>query len=302
MANKHKQLIKKKSRQVSQKPYLFGVLLNMLFIIGEIVFANIANSTALFADALHSISDVASLILAWIAVIAFGFKPSRKRTYGLHNATILASFINAILLLVAVGVIWYEAAQKLLNGGSTVQTNIVMWVAAIGIIINFVAAQLFAKSGQHKNDLNARGAYIHLLADAGVSLGVVASGFIISITKLAWLDPIVSIAIGGIILITSWDVFKQSLNLLVNGVPFEIDVIAIKNFLLQQAHIISLHDLHIWGLSTTETAMTVHLLVNENFNDYDLSLINDLLQTKFGIQHITVQVEKTVFKNEYDEI
>lgn len=119
---------------------------------------------------------------------------------------------------------------------------------------------------------------------------------------MAWLDPIVSIAIDGIILITSWDVFKQSLNLLVNGVPSEIDVIAIKNFLLQQAHIISLHDLHIWGLSTTETAMTVHLLVNENFNDYDLSLINDLLQTKFGIQHITVQVEKTVFKNEYDEV
>lgn len=183
MANEYKQLIQKKSRQASQKPYLFGVLLNTLFIIGEIVFANIANSTALFADALHSISDVASLTLAWIAVIAFGFKPSRKRTYGLHNATILASFINAILLLIAVAVIWCEAAQKLLNAGSTVQTNIVMWVAAIGIIINFVAAQLFVKSGQHKNDLNARGAYIHLLADARVSLGVVASGFIISVTK-----------------------------------------------------------------------------------------------------------------------
>ena len=256
--------------QNKQAPYLIGIGLNLAFIIGEMIFAKLAGSTALFADALHSVSDVASLILSWLAVLVFGLKATRKRTYGFHNTTILASAVNAILLLIAVGIIWFEAIVKLLNGKSHVDGDIIIWVALVGIVINFLSAYFFAKSGQQEHDLNAKGAYIHLLADAGVSVGVVVSGVLIAFTGWNWIDPIVSVLIGIIIVISSWDVFKQSLNLLLNGVPAGIDEAGIESYLDNHPAVKSVHDLHIWGISTTEAALTAHLGVQERFSDVDL--------------------------------
>lgn len=277
--------------QNKQAPYLIGIGLNLAFIIGEMIFAKLAGSTALFADALHSVSDVASLILSWLAVLVFGLKATRRRTYGFHNTTILASAVNAILLLIAVGIIWFEAIVKLINGKSYVDGDIIIWVALVGIVINFLSAYFFAKSGQQEHDLNAKGAYIHLLADAGVSVGVVVSGVLIAFTGWNWIDPIVSVIIGIVIVISSWDVFKQSLNLLLNGVPAGIDEAGIKTYLANHPAVKSVHDLHIWGISTTEAALTAHLGVQESFNDADLDGITETLKHEFGIAHTTIQTE-----------
>jgi cobalt-zinc-cadmium efflux system protein len=276
----------------SQKPYIIGIVLNTLFIIGELIFAHIAQSTALFADALHSMSDVASLLLAWAAVVVFGLKASQKRTYGWHNTTILASFVNAILLLIAVAIIWWEAGQRLIQGGAQTQGLIVMLVAGVGIIINFVAARLFAQSGQHQHDLNARGAYLHLMADAGVSFGVLVSGLLVYLTEWRWLDPLVSIVIGCVIVWTSWDVFAQSFNLIVNGVPDRIDAKAVQRYLNDNRAIERWHDLHIWGLSTTEAALTVHVVLAEGYDqNYILQQLMQVFKTQFDVQHVTIQIE-----------
>lgn len=283
----------------AQTPYLIGAGLNTAFIIGEMIFAKIAHSSALFADALHSVSDVASLCLAWAAVAVFGIKASSKRTYGWHNTTILASFVNAVLLLVAVAVIWWEAVAKLLAGGAPTQGLTVMWVALVGIVVNFVAARFFSHD---KDDLNARGAYVHLLADAGVSVGVVVSGLLIKLTDWYWLDPVVSLLIGLIIIVTSWDIFKQSLNLLVNGVPAGVDEPAVAAFLTAQDDVLGMHDLHIWGLSTTEVALTVHLLVPAGKQQQVLDDITAQLQKRFHIQHLTIQVETQKPDHEYHTI
>ncbi|MCT2911542.1 cation diffusion facilitator family transporter [Weissella confusa] len=277
--------------QNKQAPYLIGIGLNLAFIIGEMIFAKLAGSTALFADALHSVSDVASLILSWLAVLVFGLKATRKRTYGFHNTTILASAVNAILLLIAVGIIWFEAIVKLLNGKSHVDGDIIIWVALVGIVINFLSAYFFAKSGQQEHDLNAKGAYIHLLADAGVSVGVVVSGVLIAFTGWNWIDPIVSVLIGIVIMVSSWDVFKQSLNLLLNGVPAGIDEAGIESYLDNHPAVKSVHDLHIWGISTTEAALTAHLGVQESFSDVDLDEITRTLKNDYGIAHTTIQTE-----------
>lgn len=277
--------------QNKQAPYLIGIGLNLAFIIGEMIFAKLAGSTALFADALHSVSDVASLILSWLAVLVFGLKATRKRTYGFHNTTILASAVNAILLLIAVGIIWFEAIVKLLNGKIHVDGDIIIWVALVGIVINFLSAYFFAKSGQQEHDLNAKGAYIHLLADAGVSVGVVVSGVLIAFTGWNWIDPIVSVLIGIIIVVSSWDVFKQSLNLLLNGVPAGIDEAGIESYLANHPAVKSVHDLHIWGISTTEAALTAQLGVQESFSDVDLDEITRTLKNDYGIAHTTIQTE-----------
>lgn len=277
--------------QNKQAPYLIGIGLNLAFIVGEMIFAKLAGSTALFADALHSVSDVASLILSWLAVLVFGLKATRRRTYGFHNTTILASAVNAILLLIAVGIIWFEAIVKLINGKIHVDGDIIIWVALVGIVINFLSAYFFAKSGQQEHDLNAKGAYIHLLADAGVSVGVVVSGVLIAFTGWNWIDPIVSVIIGIVIVISSWDVFKQSLNLLLNGVPAGIDEAGIETYLANHPAVKSVHDLHIWGISTTEAALTAHLGVQESFNDADLDEITETLKHEFGIAHTTIQTE-----------
>ena len=300
--------------QPSQKPYLIGISLNLIFVLSELVFVKLAHSTALFADAFHNLSDVLALVIAWLAVLVFGIKATRSKTYGWHNVSILASIFNTVLLLFAVGTIFVEGMSDLLNPGH-IHTNGVMItiVAAIGIVVNVSTAMLFKASGvpdEHGHshgghghghgdgqDLNAKTAYIHLLSDAGVSIGVILAGWLIKVTGWQLIDPIVSLLIGLIILITAWPVMKETVNLAINGVPDEIDEDAIYDYLTKKPGVVSLHDLHIWPLSTTETALTVHLafsddVLENNHGQKLLSIIEDELKHDFGISHVTIQIEE----------
>ncbi|MBS9336544.1 cation transporter [Fructobacillus sp. M1-21] len=296
-----------KSAQPSQKPYLIGISLNLIFVLSELVFAKLAHSTALFADAFHNLSDVLALVIAWLAVLVFGIKATRSKTYGWHNVSILASIFNTVLLLFAVGTIFVEGMGDLLNPGN-IHTNGIMItiVAAIGIVVNVSTAMLFKASGVpdehghshggHDQDLNAKTAYIHLLSDAGVSIGVILAGWLIKMTGWQLIDPIVSLLIGLIILVTAWPVMKETVNLAINGVPDEVDADAIYDYLLEKEGVFGLHDLHIWPLSTTEVALTVHLSLQKEAleKDHGLSLLNKIeneLKDDFGISHVTIQIE-----------
>ena len=263
-------------QKMKQMPYIIGISLNLIFVLTELVFARVAHSTALFADAFHNLSDVLALVVAWLAVIVFGLKSTSKRTYGWHNVSILASIFNSVLLIFAVITIFYEGISDLINPGN-VRTSgtMIMIVAAVGIAINFFTAMLFKASGSpdehghhHDQDLNSKTAYIHLLADAGVSVGVIVAGLLIQLTGWHVIDAIVSMIIGVIILVTSWSVIAETFNLALNSVPEKIDEKKILNYLQSHQGVNRLHDLHIWPLSTTEVALTVHLSVK------DLSLIH----------------------------
>lgn len=291
-------------QKMKQMPYIIGISLNLIFVLTELVFARVAHSTALFADAFHNLSDVLALVVAWLAVIVFGLKSTSKRTYGWHNVSILASIFNSVLLIFAVITIFYEGISDLINPGN-VRTSgtMIMIVAAVGIAINFFTAMLFKASGSpdehghhHDQDLNSKTAYIHLLADAGVSVGVIVAGLLIQLTGWHVIDAIVSMIIGVIILVTSWSVIAETFNLALNSVPEKIDEKKILNYLQSHQGVNRLHDLHIWPLSTTEVALTVHLSVNDNVDTQ--ILLEDISQTlrqDFDINHVTIQIETAVF-------
>ena len=292
--------------QPSQKPYLIGISLNLIFVLSELIFAKLAHSTALFADAFHNLSDVLALVIAWLAVLVFGIKATRSKTYGWHNVSILASIFNTVLLLFAVGTILVEGVNDLLNP-SGIHTNglMITVVAAIGIVVNVSTALLFKASGvpdehghshHHDQDLNAKTAYIHLLSDAGVSIGVILAGWLINLTGWQIIDPVVSLLIGLIILLTAWPVMKETVNLAINGVPDTIDEDAIYDYLAKKEGVVSLHDLHIWPLSTTETALTVHLALSDealrgDHGQKELHDIETALKETFGVSHVTIQIE-----------
>lgn len=288
--------------KMKQKPYIIGISLNLIFVLAELLFSQLAHSTALFADAFHNLSDVLALVIAWLAVVVFGLKATKRHTYGWHNLSILASIFNTILLLGAVLIIFYEGISDLLNP-PIVATNggTVMIVAAVGIGINFFTAMLFKASGapdehghHHEQDLNSKTAYIHLLADAGVSVGVIAGGLLIQLTKWPMIDAIISMIIGVIIIVTSWSVMASTFNLAINGVPDKVDAEGILKYLSTNKNIIHLHDLHIWPLSTTEAALTVHLFVAKNTNTQELlDTVSQTLRQKFNINHVTIQIETT---------
>jgi cobalt-zinc-cadmium efflux system protein len=279
------------------RAFTIGITLNILFIIVEVIYGIFGNSLALIADAGHNITDVLSLLLAWGAYIISSKKPSSRRTYGFRRVTILASLISSLLLLTALGGITWEAIGRL-NDPMQVQGNIIIIVAGIGIIINFATALLFVSGKQH--DLNIKGAYIHMLADAGVSLGVVIGGIAISASGLLWLDPVISIIIVIVIFIGSWGLFKESINLSIDAVPENIDISGIKNYLNSIENVSAMHDLHIWALSTTETALTAHLTVNKstvnNINPF-LNKIEKALHDHFNIEHVTIQIEEENVEN-----
>ncbi|WP_367370788.1 cation diffusion facilitator family transporter [Leuconostoc carnosum] len=291
-------------QKMKQMPYIIGISLNLIFVLTELVFARVAHSTALFADAFHNLSDVLALVVAWLAVIVFGLKSTSKRTYGWHNVSILASIFNSVLLIFAVITIFYEGISDLINPGN-VRTSgtMIMIVAAVGIAINFFTAMLFKASGSpdehghhHDQDLNFKTAYIHLLADAGVSVGVIVAGLLIQLTGWHVIDAIVSMIIGVIILVTSWSVIAETFNLALNSVPEKIDEKKILNYLQSHQGVNRLHDLHIWPLSTTEVALTVHLSVKDNVDTQ--ILLEDISQTlrqDFDINHVTIQIETAVF-------
>ena len=268
--------------------FALGVALNLGFVAIEFAVGSWAHSLALMADAAHNLSDVAGLLLAWVATILAQRPPSPRRTYGMRRATILAALGNALLLLVAVGGIVWEAVQRF-QTPAPVAGLTVMAVAAVGIVINTATALLFVR-GQH--DLNIRGAFLHMATDAAVSAGVVVAGGLIWFSGWLWLDPVISLVIAGVIVLGTWGVFRDALNLALDAVPRGIDAAAVQRFLHTLPGVTASHDLHIWALSTTEPALTVHLVTSEPARaDALRTSAVAALHDRYGIEHATIQVE-----------
>jgi cobalt-zinc-cadmium efflux system protein len=269
--------------------FALGVLLNLAFAAAEATFGVLAGSLALIADAGHNASDVFTLLLAWAASVLAGVKPSTRRTYGLRRTTILAALLSAVALCMALGVIAWEAIARL-SEPSLVSGPTMITVAGLGVVIN--GATAFLLKSARKRDLNVRGAYLHMLADAGVSLGVVITGLAIMVTGRSWLDPAISLVIVAIILVSGWEFMRDSLNMAVDAVPKGIDPLQVIGYLANLPGVEEVHDLHIWGMSTTETALTAHLVMPYRpANDGFLHGVANHLQHRFGIGHATIQIE-----------
>lgn len=273
------------------RAFIIGIILNVIYIVVEVVYGLMINSMALLADAGHNFSDVLGLLLAWGAAYLAKTATTEKRTYGLRKSTILAAFFNAILLMIAVGAITIEAIRKLITP-APVEGTTMMIVAGIGFIINAITALLFMK-GREK-DLNIKGAFLHMAADAGVSLGVVIAGFVIVSTGWLWIDPAISLVIVLVITIGTWGLLRDSFHLSMDAVPKGIDFKEVGNYLKGITGVTEVHDLHIWAMSTTEIALTAHLVIpDEKKDDYFLKKICGELHSKFGIEHSTIQIEKS---------
>ncbi|MBG0782408.1 MAG: cation transporter [Bacteroidales bacterium] len=270
------------------KAFALGIGLNLIFIVVEVIYGLIANSSALLADAGHNASDVLGLVFAWTAMWLASIKPKGKYTYGLRKTTILVSILNALLLFGAVIAIGWDAVGKFKNP-EPVAGSQVMIVAAIGVVINTLTALLFMK-GQ-KDDLNIKGAFLHMAADAGVSLGVVVAGLLINLTGIQWIDPVMSFIIILVILWGTWRLFTDSLDLALDAVPKHINLEKVREFLLTQKGVENIHDLHIWAMSTTKVALTAHLIMPEGFSDKFISELQQKLEHEFGIGHTTLQIE-----------
>jgi cobalt-zinc-cadmium efflux system protein len=273
------------------RAFAIGVFLNIAFVIIEATYGFRADSLALVTDAGHNLSDVLGLLLAWGAAVLATFKPTPRRTFGFRRVTILASLISALLLLVALGAIFWEAIGRL-NAPRPVDSATIIVVAGIGVVINSLTAMLFF-SGQ-KLDLNIRGAFLHMAADAAISLGVVCAGLAILATGILWLDPLLSILITVIILFGTLSLLRDSVNLAIDAVPRAIDPEKVRKYFLELPEVVGLHDLHIWAMSTTEVALTVHLVIpNPQVEDSFLQKVSHDLHHKFGIEHLTLQIERT---------
>jgi len=271
-----------------RKAFIIGIVLNVVFVAVEVFYGLLANSSALLADAGHNAGDVLSLVFAWTAAWLATLKPKGKYTYGLRRTTILVSILNALMLFGAVIAIGWDAIGKLTEP-QPVAGSQVMIVAGIGIVINTITALLFVK-GQ-KGDLNIRGAFFHMAADAGVSAGVVVAGLLINLTGLFWIDPLMSFIIIGVILWGTWRLFTDSINLALDAVPKHIDINKVSEFLLSKEEVEDIHDLHVWAISTTQIALSVHLVIPGGCNDKFLSDLQEELYHNFGIGHTTIQIE-----------
>ena len=292
------------THQVQQQTNAFkiGVILNSIFIVLEAGYGFASGSLALVADAGHNLSDVLGLLISWLALWLGQKSANSKYTYGYKSSSILAALFNAVFLLVAIGAISVEAIQRLSNPGPVAEWDVII-VAAIGILVNGFTALLFMKGQKH--DLNIKGAFLHMAADAGVSVGVVIAGFVILKTGWFWLDPVVSLLIAVIILIGTWGLLRDAMNYSLEAVPNNVDQKAIYDYLVSQPTINQVHDLHIWGMSTTETAMTVHLCRSTlDHNNEFLEQLNKDLSSQFPLTHITIQVElgKVDFETTDDSI
>jgi cobalt-zinc-cadmium efflux system protein len=266
-----------------------GIGLNLLYVVVEAGYGLSTGSLALVADAGHNLSDVVGLVLAWVAATLAARPPTPRRTYGLRRSSILAALGNAVLLLVAVGAIAWEAIGRLRHP-EAVAGNTVMIVAGVGIAVNTATALLFMRG--RESDLNLQGAFLHMAADALVSVGVVGAGFFIQRTGQLWIDPLTSLLVVAIITWGTWSLLRRSLDMALDAVPDGIDPIAVRTYLEGVPGVESIHDLHIWGMSTTEAALTVHVVAPTGLSDHELRGIGDALHDQFGIEHPTIQVER----------
>jgi len=273
----------------ASRAFAVAAALNVAFVGFEAISGIVTGSLALLADAGHNLSDVLGLLLAWGAAVMARRAPTSRRTYGLGKSTILASVANAALLLVAIGAIAWEAIRRF-GQPHEVATAPVMVVAAAGVVINTITALMFARS--RKEDLNARGAFLHMAADAAISAGVVVAALAIQLTGLLWIDPLVSLVIVAVILLGTWDLLRESLNLAMDATPKGIDPAAVRDWLEDLPGVTEVHDLHIWALSTTDSALTAHL-VRPTPGDLDgfLHETCEALEHQFGIGHATLQIE-----------
>ena len=271
------------------RAFIISVALNTGFVVIEAVYGILSNSLALLADAGHNLSDVLGLLLAWGASLLARRLPTPHRTFGLRRSSILAALLNAVFLLIVSGGIGWEAILRF-RQPDPVSGGTVILVAAVGIVINTASALMFL-SGR-KNDLNIRGAFLHLAADVGVSLGVVLTGIAIVATGWVWFDPAVSLIVSLVIVVSTWQLFRESFDLLVDAVPAGIEPLAVRTYLAELPGVAEVHDLHIWAMSTTETALTVHLVIPTGHpGDTFLARVVRELHTHFGIEHPTIQVE-----------
>jgi len=269
--------------------FAVGIALNTAYVLFEVIFGFIGHSLALLADAGHNLSDVLGLLLAWAASAMSKSLPTKRRTYGLRGSSILAALFNAIFLLVSVGAIVWEALRRFKAPADVAATTII-WVSLLGIAINTGTALMF-RSGRDR-DLNIRGAFLHMAADAAISAGVVIAGFAILWTGWHWIDPVMSLLISAVIIWGTWDLLRESTNLALQAVPRNIETEKVERYLAQLPGVSKVHDLHIWAMSTTETALTVHLVKPDgNIDDELLARVCDDLQENFRIGHVTIQLE-----------
>ena len=280
------------SGQSYGRAFAIGVILNLGFVGVEAFFGWYTGSLALLADAGHNLSDVLGLLVAWGGYALAKLPPSSHRTYGWRGSTILGAVFNGLLLLVAVGGIAWEALGRLAEP-THVPAGMVIAVATVGVIINTGTALLFVRGS--KSDLNIRGAYLHMAADALLSLGVVFAGFVIMWTQWSWVDPVSSLVIAAVIFIGTWGLLKDSVHLALQAVPPDIDFEEVHNALAELPNVTEVHDLHVWAVSTTEVAMTAHLVRPDLENDDQLLRdASEMLHSQFNIDHTTIQIERSV--------
>lgn len=274
------------------RAFAIGIALNVAYILVEVVYGVMVNSLSLLADAGHNLSDVLGLLIAWGGHYLSQKPPTERRTYGLRSSSILAALLNALILLMAIGGIVWEAIRRLADP-QPVAGETVMWVAGLGVLINTGTALLFLRGREH--DLNIRGAFLHMAADAGVSGGVVLAGLVISLTSMSWIDPMMSLLVAAVIFWGTWGLLRESLDLALQAVPKSIDPSAVAGYLRNLPGVAEIHDLHIWPMSTTETALTAHLIkpsLDCACDDEFLAQASSELREQFGIAHTTLQLER----------
>lgn len=271
--------------------FAIGIALNVVFVVIEGMYGYWSNSLALLSDAGHNLSDVLGLVLAWTGHALGQIRPSQRRTYGWRGSTILAALFNALILLAAIAGICWEAVRRLFEPAEVAGTTVIV-VAAIGVAVNTSVALLFLRG--RKADLNIRGAFLHMAADAAVSLGVVVVGIGIQWTEWNWLDPTTSILISVVIFLSTWSLLRESVNLAMQAVPEGIDPTAVRDVLASLPGVVQVHDLHVWAMSTTEVALTAHLVkpLVENEDEF-LKRAQSQLHDQFGIEHVTLQIERS---------
>lgn len=275
--------------------FKLGILINLIFVFIETIFGFSANALSLIADAGHNLSDVLGLVVSWVAVLLSSRPRTSNRTYGYKRSSILAALFNAIFLLVAIGGILVEALQRLQNPQPVAENKVIV-VALIGILINGFTAYLFMKDQHH--DLNVKGAFLHMAADTLVSVGVVVAAVIVKFTHWFWLDPVISLVIAVIIFIGTWGLLRDAGNLSLDAVPKAVDYDEVKKFIEATPGVLAIHDLHIWGISTTENALTVHICRQTLAdNNQFLEKLDHELTKNFALSHITIQVELGEIEN-----